>query len=168
MKEAVINLVTGMPPELAVFLLSALPVTEMRASLPLAITVFHLPPVTATVICLLGNLLPIPILLTLLPAAIRALHRWGPAWVQRLITRYFDYLKRKHADRFEKVGAAALGAVTLLPLPGAGVWTGCLLAVLFQIRPRFSVPALVAGAVAEAVVILLIVQGTLAGLSFLL
>ena len=158
----------SLPPEIAVMLLSALPVTEMRAALPLALTVFHMHPLSAAAFCLVGNLLPIPILLFLLPRLIRWLQQSGPAPVKRWVDRYFAYLKRKNADKFEKVGAAALGAVTLLPLPGAGVWTGCLLAVLFQIRPRYSVPALVSGAVVEVVIILLIVQGTLGALSFLL
>ena len=168
MNDALMLWAQGMPPEFSVMFLSALPVTEMRAALPLGLTVFHLSPVTATAFCLFGNILPIPILLFVLPRIMRYLQSHGPRWLKRGMDRYFAYLKNKHADRFEKVGAAALGAVTLLPLPGAGVWTGCLLAVLFQIRPRFSVPALVSGAVVEAVIILLIVQGTLGALSFLL
>jgi len=168
MKDALIAWVQGLPPEVATMLLSAMPVTEMRVGLPVALTVFHLPVATAIFFALLGNLLPIPILLTLLPGMIRWLERSGPAPIKRLINRYFDYLKRKHTDQFEKVGAAALGAVAVLPLPGAGIWTGCILAVLFQIRPRYSVPSLVIGAVFEAFIIFLITEGTLGALSFLL
>jgi len=166
MKDALIAWALGLPPEIATMLLSALPVTEMRVGLPVALTVFQLPAASAIFFALLGNLLPIPFLLILLPIAIRASER--VPGVKKLTRRYFDYLKRKHTDQFEKVGAAALGAVAVLPLPGAGIWTGCILAVLFQIRPRYSVPSLVVGAAFEALIIFLITEGTLGALSFLL
>ncbi len=157
-----------MQQELIVMLLSALPVTEMRAALPLALTTFQLAPATAIFWCVLGNILPIIFLLPVLPKLISWMQHSGPKSIQRLITRYLAYLKSKHTQSFEKIGAASLGAVTLLPLPGAGVWTGCVLAVLFQIRMRYSIPALVLGVFVEAVIIFLIVEGTLGALSWIL
>jgi uncharacterized membrane protein len=166
MKEAIIQAVSSLPPEVATLLLSAMPVTEMRVSLPLALTVFHLSFPTAITVSVLGNILPIPFLLWLLPPFIRLVEQRIPV-LKRWMDRYFDYLKRKHA-RVDVVGGVALGFVTLLPLPGAGVWTGCLLAVLFGLRPRASVPALVGGVIIEAVIISLIVQGSLQALRFLI
>lgn len=162
----IIQFFSMFPPEVATVLLAALPVTEMRVSLPLAITVFHLPVVTAVVTSVVGNILPIPFLLWLLPPLIRFAQA-HMSWLKRLMDRYFSYLKRKHA-RVDVVGGVALGFVTLLPLPGAGVWTGCLLAVLFGLRARASVPALVGGIFIEAVLITLIVQGSLQAFRFLI
>lgn len=166
MVSSLVSLVSNLPPELATFILAALPIAEMRASLPLALTVFQLSDVSAVTWSLLGNLFPIPFLLVGLPYAIRLLNRIP--FLQPLLKRYFDYLSSKHSDKFQKIGASSLGLVTLLPLPGAGVWMGCLLAVLFDIKPRYSVPALIAGIVVEVVILFLIVKGVLGAWSFLL
>lgn len=166
MKDYVLSLVQGLSPELATVLLAALPVTEMRASIPVAISVLHLPVQNAIFFSVIGNLLPIPILFLALPPCIAFVERHVKP-LDRLMQRYFAYLRRKH-DRVQAVGGIALAAVTLLPLPGAGVWTGCLIAVLFRLSPRISVAALVVGVLVEAVIVTLITTGTLGALSWLL
>lgn len=147
-------------------LLAALPVTEMRMAIPVAITAFDLPVARAVFFSIVGNLLPIPFLFWLLPPCIAFVERRVKP-LDRLMQRYFAYLKRKH-DRVQTVGGIALAAVTLLPLPGAGVWTGCLIAILFRLSPRVSVTALVVGVLVEAVIVTLITTGTLGALSWIL
>ncbi len=166
MISSLVSLISTLPPELATFFLAALPIAEMRASLPLALTVFQLSDVSAITWSLLGNLFPIPFLLFGLPYIIKLLERIP--FLQPMLKRYFAYLSSKHSDNFQKIGASSLGLITLLPLPGAGIWMGCLLAVLFDIKPRYSVPALVAGTLVEVVILFLIVKGALGAWSFLL
>lgn len=166
MISSILAAVSALPPELATFILAALPIAEMRASLPVAITIFHLSDVSAVTWSLLGNLFPIPFLLAGLPYVIKGLERIS--FLRPLLKRYFAYLSSKHSDSFQKIGASSLGLITLLPLPGAGIWMGCLLAVLFDIKPRYSVPALVAGTVVEVVILFLIVKGVLGAWSVLL
>lgn len=166
MREFILSLLQGLSPELATTLLAAIPMTEMRASIPVAITVFHLSVARAVSFSVLGNLLPIPVLFWLLPPCIAFVERHIPP-LNRLMQRYFAYLRRKH-DRVQTVGGIALAAVTLLPLPGAGVWTGCVIAVLFRLSPRVSVGALVVGVLIEAVIVTLITTGTLGALSWIL
>ncbi|OGV83952.1 MAG: hypothetical protein A3J88_02760 [Melioribacter sp. RIFOXYB12_FULL_38_5] len=48
----------GLPSELIAFVLAAIPVTETRLALPVAIFVLHLSPWVAFVSTLLGNLFP--------------------------------------------------------------------------------------------------------------
>lgn len=161
-----ISAIAQLPPELATFILAALPIAEMRASIPLALTVFHLSDVSAVFWSLFGNLFPVPFLIFGLPYVIRLLQKIP--WVRPYLERYFAYLSSKHSDNFQKLGASSLGLVTLLPLPGAGIWMGCLLAAIFDLKPRYSVPALVAGTVVEAIILFLIVKGALGAWSFLL
>jgi uncharacterized membrane protein len=166
MTEWIVTLVRAFPPELATVILAAVPVTEMRASIPLALTAFGLPAWRAVAFSIVGNLLPIPVLLCGLPPAIGFVERRVPAF-DKLMRRYFAYLKRRH-DRVQAVGGVALGAVTLLPLPGAGVWTGCLLAVLFRLSWKVSALALAVGVLVEAAIVTLITTGTLGALSWIL
>jgi len=154
------------PPELVIVFLAALPITEMRASIPLALTAFDLSAERAVFFSILGNVLPIPPLLLFLPRVISWVELRVPP-LNRLMQRYFSYLRRRH-DRVQAVGGVALGLVTLLPLPGAGVWTGCLLSVLFRLSPRVSVIALVSGVFVEALIVTLIMTGVLGTLSWIL
>lgn len=166
MNELISRVIHLFPPEISTVALAALPVTEMRASIPIALTALNLPLWSAVFFSIVGNLLPIPILLAFLPSIIGYVERSIPP-VNRVMQRYFAYVKRRHA-RVQTVGGIALAAVTLLPLPGAGVWTGCLLAVLFRLSPRVSVAALVAGVLVEAVLVTLITTGTLGALAWIL
>ncbi len=166
MKDLIFNFASGLSPELATTLLAAVPVTEMRASIPFAITALHLPVARAVFFSIVGNLLPVPFLFWLLPPFIAFVERHVPP-LNRLMGRYFDYLRRKH-DRVQTVGGIALAAVTLLPLPGAGVWTGCLVAILFRLSPRVWIPAITVGVLIEAVIVTLITTGTLSALSWIL
>lgn len=165
-KEWLVHAVQSFPPELATVLLAALPVTEMRASIPLAMTAFGMPALPAVLYSVLGNLLPIPFLLCLLPVFVAFAERHIPP-LHRLMERYFAHVKKRHGG-VDVMGGVALGLVAVLPLPGAGIWTGCVLAVLFRIPPRVSVPALVGGAIFESVIIFLITTGTLGALRWLL
>lgn len=161
-----LSFVQGMSPELATMLLGALPMTEMRASIPVAITVFHLSAIRAAMFSAIGNLLPIPFVFWALPAIVLFLERRLPS-LHALVQRYFAFVRRKH-DRAQAVGGFALVLIALLPLPGAGIWTGCVVAVLFGLPIRSSIAALVFGVVVEAVVLTLVTTGTLGALSWIL
>jgi uncharacterized membrane protein len=153
--------------ELLVMLMAALPVTELRAAIPLAMTTFGLPAGSALVFAVVGNLLPIPVLYWLLPPFVKWAKINSPA-VDRLVERYFHYLKHKHGTKFEKASAIALAAFVAIPLPGTGVWTGTVLAILFGIRSGFAVPSIVAGAMAAGVIVTLVTTGTLGAWRFLI
>jgi uncharacterized membrane protein len=156
-----------MSQQLQILLMAALPVLEVRAALPTAIAAFGMPAGEALFFSVIGSLIPAPIILWLTPKCVAWTQKHWPA-THRFIERYFHHLKHKHHERFERLGALALAAFVAVPLPGMGVWTGALLAVLFDIRPAYSIPAIIGGAIAAGVIVLLITQGTLGALSFLL
>ena len=55
-----------MPPELKTLLISMLPIGELRAALPLALSYYHLPFMEAFLLSVVGNFLPIPFLIIFL------------------------------------------------------------------------------------------------------
>ena len=59
MQETILYWIEDIPVELATALLAMLPITELRASLPVAITVFGLDPLTALIYSLIGNAVPL-------------------------------------------------------------------------------------------------------------
>ena len=116
-----------MAQEVIVFLLAATPVVEVRGSIPLGLY-FGLDPLKTYLLSIAGSILPIlPVLLGL---------NYLTAWLRKIPTldKFFVWLfartraKSKLVERFETIGLMLFVAV---PLPGTGVWTGCVAAYLF-------------------------------------
>ncbi|OGL96081.1 hypothetical protein A2348_01045 [Candidatus Uhrbacteria bacterium RIFOXYB12_FULL_58_10] len=151
---------TEVSPELLTVALAALPLTELRAALPIAIGTFGLGVGPAYVFSVIGNLIPVPFILWLLPPVVRWTSRhW--TWAHRVLDAYFLRLRRKHGQTFERAGMVVIAAFVCIPLPGTGAWTASILAVLFAIRPRYSIPGIAVGVLAAGLVVLAITTGTL-------
>lgn len=141
--------------EMVVFIVSALPVSELRGSIPLALS-FGFPYAKAFWLSVLGNsLIIIPILL-LLDSASKFLMRWT------IFNRYFTWLfarTRKHSDSVEKYGAIGLAFFVAIPLPVTGAWTGCVAAYLFGIKFRHAFPSILLGVMCAGIIVLLTCMG---------
>jgi uncharacterized membrane protein len=165
MTEFLLLWFVGFPRELAVTLLAMLPVAELRVSIPVATTVLDLPLVSALFFSYLGNAMPL-LLLWLLPPLREVGERRCPAW-SRVLDRYVHRKQERFRESYERYGALALFFFVAIPLPLTGVWSGVLLAVLFHIQPRRSVPAILGGMLVAGAIVTLVVQGTLGFLSWL-
>ncbi|MBO8168054.1 MAG: small multi-drug export protein [Thermoanaerobacteraceae bacterium] len=129
MTEWLIESVRGIPVTWQVFFLSMLPVTELRAAVPIGLAQ-GLAPLPALLFGVLGNLVPVVLLLTLLEPVSRWLSRF------RLFKIVLDSIfqrTRAKSDKVEKYGAVGLLLFVGIPAPGTGVWTGSLLAFLLGI-----------------------------------
>ena len=121
----------GLSKELVVIIISALPILELRGAIPVAITVFHFPWHYALLLAIIGNLLPVPVILLFLNTISKWLSRIG------LFARFFHWLfehtrqRGKIVERYERIG---LGLFVAIPLPVTGAWTGSLAAVLFGLK----------------------------------
>ncbi len=144
MTQTLLTWLSGFPPELATAVLAALPVTELRASIPMALTVFHLPAWSAFLFSLLGNAVPIPLVCWLF-TPLRELLERRSVFVKKWMDRFVHRKKEKFKANYERYGALALVLFVAIPLPMTGIWTGALLAVLFHMDPKRSVAALFLG-----------------------
>ena len=150
-----------MPPWLQVILLAALPVTELRAALPIAITVFHFSPLEALLLSAFGCFLPVPVIYYLLNPALHFVRARSAAF-DKFVEQYFHTLKHRYQERFERWGAFALAVFVAIPLPGFGAWSGALLAVLFGIRAGYALPAMAVGVVVQGLIVLAVTTGSIA------
>ena len=120
---------------LFLFLLSMVPVIELRGAIPIGIGwgySFWL----VYVLCVIGNLLPVPILI---PFAGKVL-RWGATLpkIGGLSQKILD-MGEKKVKKTQNTNRALLFALFLfvaVPAPGTGAWTGCLIATLLQLPMR--------------------------------
>ncbi|MBE0521926.1 MAG: small multi-drug export protein [Candidatus Methanoperedenaceae archaeon] len=141
--ETLIQLFGSFPYWIAVILIAMLPIAELRLSIPIAILVFEFDPVTAYLLSVFGNMIPvIPLLLFLEPVS-NYLRRWHIGDV--FFTWLFKRTRQNHNARFEKYGTYALAMFVGVPLPVTGAWTGCAAAFVFGIKFKHSLAAILGG-----------------------
>jgi uncharacterized membrane protein len=145
-----------LPAWLVVLLAAALPVSELRGAIPLAIGVYGYDPWEAYLLAVLGNLLPVvPLLLFLGPVSdwLRRFTFWD-----KFFTWLFSRTRRKYIREHESFSLTALALFVAVPLPVTGAWTGCAIAFLvgFRFWPAFvaiSAGVLLAGVIVTATVL---------------
>lgn len=145
------------PGWLMTMIAAALPISEVRGAIPLAIGVYGFSPLQAYLLSVLGNLLPIiPLLLFLGPVS-DFLRRFS------IGDRFFSWLFARTRSRYikdhENFGLTALAVFVAIPLPMTGAWTGCVIAFLlgFRFWPAFA--AIAAGVLIAGVVVTTAVMG---------
>jgi len=123
---------------------SAAPISELRGGIPLALAL-GFPPGVAFALALMGNLLPLPVLLFLLPRILDKVEKL-PGRLGKVGRAYLAWQARKHGA-VTKWGPIALAAFVAVPFPGTGIWTGAVVAGLLGIPGRRAGPMLFLGAV---------------------
>lgn len=131
---------TYLSPELVVFLISLLPILELRGGL-IAAALFGLPWWKAALISVVGNIIPVPFIIFFIERILRFLKDHGPLkkfarWIEEKGMRKGQELMEKYPTRV-KLGLFLFVAI---PLPGTGAWTGSLIAALMGLKPKESAP----------------------------
>ncbi|MBR5417576.1 MAG: small multi-drug export protein [Clostridiales bacterium] len=149
---------------LYMFLISMVPVVELRGSIPYAATV-GIPWHVALPLAIVGNLLPVPFILLF----IKKIFDWMRKYPK--LKKIVDFCENKFAKKVEKAGNTAFWTLVgfiAIPLPGTGAWTGSGIAAVCEVPFKKAILAAVIGVCIAAVVVTLIAYGALAGLSFLI
>lgn len=147
-----------MPKEILTLIISMIPIGELRSSIPIAIVVYGLSPLSAFFWSVLGNILISLVLLMVLEPISRFFDNHF-YWFNRFLGWLFEWTRKKHSQKFENRGALALAAFVAIPLPMTGVWSGCLAAFVFGIPFRKSFPSVAAGALIAGVIVTLVSLG---------
>lgn len=134
--------------EVIVFIISMLPILELRGGL-IAAKLLGVNFVKAFFICYIGNLLPIPFILLFIRKIFDWLKRFGG--VNKIIDKLEARSIRK-ADSIKKYRLLGLFAFVAIPLPGTGAWTGALAADLLDIRVSHSFPTIAAGVLGAGII----------------
>ena len=145
------------PGWLMTMIAAALPISEVRGAIPLAIGVYGFSPLQAYLLSVLGNLLPIiPLLLFLGPVS-DFLRRFSIG--DRFFSWLFARTRSKYIKDHENFGLTALAVFVAIPLPMTGAWTGCVIAFLLGFRFWPAFPAIAAGVLIAGVVVTAGVMG---------
>ncbi len=149
---------------LITFLISMVPVIELRGSIPIAIAK-DIEPWVAFMLAVFGNMLPVPFILFF----IRGIFKWMKKYERlgRIVTKLETRAESKSESvrKYELVGLCILVAI---PLPGTGAWTGALVAALMKMRIRRALPTIFVGVVIAGLVVTLVSVLGIHALDFLL
>lgn len=137
-----------------VFLISMVPLIELRGAVPYAVAV-GLPTIPSYIIAVIGNMLPVPFIFLFA----RKVLEWGKD--KKYIGRFFSWCLRKGekggAKLQSKAGKGLYVALLLfvgIPIPGTGAWTGTLAASFLNLDFKKSIVAVMAGVVLAGVIML--------------
>ncbi len=135
---------------LAVLVIAASPISELRGAIPVAIIGFHFPWYYALLLAIIGNLLPVPFILLFLDTFTRLLSKIDIA--KRGLQWLFERTRRrgKIIERYQRIGLALFVAI---PLPVTGAWTGSLAAVLFGLRFKHALLSIFIGVLIAGIIV---------------
>ncbi|MBL7071302.1 MAG: small multi-drug export protein [Candidatus Omnitrophica bacterium] len=160
MLERIVDFMNGLPKEFVTVIVAALPVSELRGAIPLAIAMKQ-PLVKTLILAYIGNMLPvIPLLVLLGPVSEKLRHI--PA-LERFFNWLFERTKRK-AEIVQRYEALGLILFVAIPLPATGAWTGCIAASLFKVKFKYAFPAILIGVLIAGVIVTSL---TLMGIKFI-
>ena len=117
------------PNELIIFIVSLLPVLELRGGMIAAI-------------CYLGNILPIPFILLFIRKIFQFL-RDKPVFSK--IIKKLEIRSMRNSEKVKRWRDWGLLLFVAIPLPGTGGWTGALIPALTDMRIKKSFPIIALG-----------------------
>ncbi len=144
------RLLIALPHDYAVMAVAALPVSELRGSIPLALSL-GMGFARAFWLSVAGNCLIVAPALFLLKPVTASLRRF------RFCSGFFDWVferTRRKADIIQRYEALGLFLFVAIPLPVTGAWSGVIAASLFKIRFRYAFFSIIAGIFCAGIVVL--------------
>lgn len=146
--EALIS--AGIPPELVIVIIAALPIIELRGAIPFGINLLGMPWCTVLALAIIGNLLPVPFILLFI--------EFVAGWLSRfsLFEKFFNWLferTRRRSNMIEKYKRIGLAVFVAVPLPITGAWTGSLAAVLLSLERKWAALSILAGVVVAGIIV---------------
>jgi uncharacterized membrane protein len=141
---------------LQTFLISMVPVLELRAGIPYGVSLgldYH----RAALAAILGNLFPVPIIILF----VRQVFAWLRKKSGRLdawISGMEDKAELK-GEKVRRYGALGLVLLVAIPLPGTGAWTGALGASFLNMGFRSTVASVSLGVILAGIIMAVLSTG---------
>lgn len=148
---------------LTIFFISMVPLIELRLAMPMAVGM-DLPYVRALIVCVLGNMFPVPIIYFFA----RKVLVWGAD--KKYIGKMFRFFLEKGQRAGEKLTAktgkgglfVALMLFVGIPVPGTGAWTGTLAASFLNMGIKSTALSVSLGVVLAGIIMAVGSTGVLA------
>jgi len=144
--------------QLYIFLLSILPLGELRLTIPLALEKYQLSFFSALVLSVAGVMTAVLLIFLLLDPAVKLLRKIG--FMDNFFNWLFERTRSKHGQKIELWGGLALAVIAAIPIPVlGGGWTAALVGYLFDLDRLRSFLFILFGTIISGFIVLSITQG---------
>lgn len=141
---------------LITFLVSMVPVIELRGAIPIGVARgLDLP--LAIVVSVIGNMVPVPFIILFIKKIFAMMRRWSSK-LDGLVTRLERRAESKRAT-VERYAFWGLVILVAIPLPGTGAWTGSLVAAMMDMPLRKAFPAVALGVLIAGIIVSTVTYG---------
>ena len=146
--------------QILVFVISLMPILELRGGL-IAAALLGISPLQSYIICIIGNLVPIPFILFLINKILN--------WMRNSkhfnkMASWLDKKVEKHKGQIEKFGYLGIVLFVGIPLPGTGAWTGSLIASVLEMDKKKTFLSVLLGVFMASVIMMIFSYGLLANI----
>ena len=141
--------------EVAIFIISLLPILELRGGL-IAARILGVKFIKAFIICYIANIIPVPFILLFINWIFNKMSKWKPT---KKIVDWLSNKTLKKKEQIDKYGYFGLFLFVGIPLPGTGAWTGSLLAILLNLDKKKSFITIALGVLAAGIIMSLLSYG---------
>lgn len=152
-----IDLFGGLNKNVIIFLISCMPILELRGGL-IAASLLKINLLTSFIICYIGNLLPIPFILYFITPLFNKLKK--TKHLNKLVTKVENKANSKK-DKIEKSEFFGLLLFVGIPLPGTGAWTGALIASMINMNKKKAFLAITLGVLLAGIIMSIFSYGLL-------
>lgn len=136
--------------------MAMVPVVELRGAIPYGVLAGLSVP-TAFILAVVGNLVPIPVLVVFTRKVFEWL-RGISAGLDRVVSR-LEAKAEKNKEVVLKYQFWGLVILVAIPLPGTGAWTGALVAAMMDMRLKRAMPAITLGVFIAGVIVTTLTYG---------
>ena len=155
--ESLTELLGGLSKEGIVFIISMLPILELRGGL-IASALLGVDFWSGYLCSIIGNVLPIPIVLLFLEKIFDLLKNFKGT--KKFVNKIENKIMSKRGQ-IEKYGYWGLLLFVGIPLPGTGAWTGAGLAVLLNLNKKKSFVVILLGVILASIIMSILSYGIL-------
>jgi len=152
MIETIENFFISINPSFGTFMVSMMPIIELRGSIPLGIGL-GLNCFWVYVISVIGNMLFIPLVILLIRPFIDWLIH---SKIFSKIGIWLDKRTKEKSEKVTKYKKLGLLLFVAIPLPGTGAWTGAMIAGILNMRLKDAIPAIFSGVIIAGMIMVVI------------
>lgn len=155
MLELIEGYFAGINKLLAVFIVSMMPIVELRGAIPFGVSL-GLDWREVYLTCVIGNMIPVPFIILFFRPLIEYFEK------TKLFGKIASKLKKRTKSKMEglnKYKILGLFLFVAIPLPGTGAWTGAAIAALLKMRIKHSFFPILLGVVVAGVLMMGISYG---------
>ena len=135
---------------LTTFLVSMVPVIELRGAIPIGVA-RGLPFWVAVLVSVIGNLVPVPFIIIFIKKIFAFMREKMPK-LNGLVTRLENKANSK-SETVQKYAFWGLFIFVAIPLPGTGAWTGALIAAMLEMPLKKDFPSIMLGVLSAGAIV---------------